>query len=62
MGQQVNLISELKLLNLNKLGTVKTNRNNGVELIELDPKPSDLSMIKLKSMFFYWRTELVYVA
>lgn len=61
MGQQVNLISELKLLKV-KLGTVKTNRNNGVELIELDPKPSDLSMIKLKSMFFYWRTELVYVA
>lgn len=33
-----------------------------IKLIFLDPKLSDLFMNKLKKIFFYWKTEPVYVA
>lgn len=47
MGQQLSFISKLKLLSV---GVVKTslNRANLIKLIELNPKPSDLIMNRLK--------------
>lgn len=47
MGQQLSFISKLKLLSV---GVVKTslNRANFIKLIELNPKPSDLIMNRLK--------------
>jgi len=49
MGQQLNFISKLKLLSV---GVVKTSLNRAlIKLIELNPKPSDLVMNRLKIIY-----------
>jgi len=46
MGQQVNVLSELKL---KRIGEVKTNLNKVIKFNILDPKSSELIMNKLKN-------------
>jgi len=47
MGQLVNLLSELKLLKF-FVGVVKTNFKKVTKFNKLDPKPSDLTINRLK--------------
>ena len=45
MGQRVNLASELKPIGV---GVAKASLNRATEFDELDPKPGDLGMTRLK--------------
>lgn len=45
MSQRVNLLSKLKLLSV---GVAKASLNRAIKFNELDPKPSDLAMARLK--------------
>ena len=45
MGQRVNFASKLKPLGV---GVAKASLNRAPEFVELDPKPSDLAMGRLK--------------
>ena len=45
MGQRLNLTSKLKPLGV---GAAKASLNRALEFDELDPKPSDLAMSRLK--------------
>jgi len=46
MGPQVNFISKLK--EITTVGVVKARHQKMLELIEFNPKPSDLTMNRLK--------------
>ena len=45
MGQRFNLASELKPIGV---GAAKASLNRAFEFVELDPKPGDLAMSRLK--------------
>ena len=45
MGQRVSLLSKLKPIGV---GVAKASLNRATEFNELDPKPSDLAMARLK--------------
>ena len=45
MGQRVGLGSKLKPIGV---GAAKASLNRAIELVALDPKPSDLAMSRLK--------------
>ncbi len=45
MGQRLGLTSKLKPLGV---GAAKASLNRAIELVGLDPKPSDLAMTRLK--------------
>ena len=45
MGQRLNLTSKLKPIGE---GVAKASLNRAIELVALDPKPSDLAMSRLK--------------
>ena len=45
MGQRLNLTSKLKPIGV---GEAKASLNRAIKFVGLDPKPSDLAMIRLK--------------
>ena len=45
MGQRVSLCSELKPVGV---GVAKASLNRAIKFVGLDPKPSDLAMVRLK--------------
>jgi hypothetical protein len=45
MGQRLDLTSKLKPIGV---GAAKASLNRAYEFVELDPKPSDLSMSRMK--------------
>ena len=46
MGQRLNLTSKLKPIGV---GAAKASLNRATEFVGLDPKPSDLAMVRLKA-------------
>jgi hypothetical protein len=46
MGQRLNLTSKLKPIGV---GAAKASLNRATKFVELDPKPSDLAMTRLKA-------------
>ena len=45
MGQRLNLTSKLKPIGV---GVAKASLNRAIKFVGLDPKPSDLAMVRLK--------------
>ncbi len=45
MGQRINLLCKLKPIGV---GVAKASVNSAIQLHLLDPKPSDLAMVRLK--------------
>ena len=58
MGQRLNLTSKLKPIGV---GAAKASLNRAIKFVGLDPKPSDLAMVRLRWGNTYWRTEPVSV-